>query len=140
VAGPVFSILLAAVLAAGTLSAQHRVDPQNMYERLLCIVPMSGKGTWDDPKRPLFAPAPRDVKSNDRSGIISWHFETSDDGNFALVEFVAVDKAALRRIVAPNAPGVTAFERGKVNKNDIETAFKALKKNFDLEKFAGRTL
>jgi hypothetical protein len=56
------------------------------------------------------------------------------------VEFVAVDKAALRRIVAPNAPGVTAFERGKVNKNDIETAFKALKKNFDLEKFAGRTL
>jgi hypothetical protein len=111
-----------------------------MYERLLCIVPLVGKGTLDDPKRPMFAPAPRDVKPNDRSGIISWHFEPSDDGNFALVEFVAVDKATLRRIVSPNAPGVAVFERGKANKSDVERAFKALKKNFDLERFAGRTL
>src|SRR5689334_6955278 len=98
--------LLVLVLAAGALTAQHGVAPGNMYERLLCIVPMTGKGTWDDPKRPMFAPAGRDIKSNDRSGIISWHFEPSDDGNFALVEFVAVDKAALRRIVSPNAAGV----------------------------------
>ena len=132
--------LLAVLLAASALSAQHRVDPRNMYERLLCIVAMTGKGTWDDPKRPMFAPAPRDVRSNDRSGIISWHFEPSDDGNFALVEFVAVDKAALARILSANAPGLRAFERGKANKSDIESAFKALKKNFDLEKFAGRTL
>ena len=132
--------LLVVVLAAGALSAQHRVDPGNMYERVLCIVPMAGKGTWDDPKRPMFAPAGRDVRSNDRSGIIAWHFEPSDDGNFALVEFVAVDKAALRRIVSANVPGVRLFDRSNSTREDVERAFKALRKNFDLTKFAGRTL
>jgi hypothetical protein len=132
--------LLAIFLGASALLAQHRVDPRNMYERLLCIAPMVGKGTWDDPRRPLFAPAPGEVKPNDRSGIIAWHFEPSDDGNFALVEFVAVNKAALARLIPTNAPGVTIFERGKSKREDIEKAFKALKKNFDLDKFAGRAL
>jgi hypothetical protein len=27
------------------------------YERILCIVPMVGTGTWADPKRPMFVPA-----------------------------------------------------------------------------------
>jgi hypothetical protein len=44
----------------------------------------------------LFAPAPGEVKPNNRSGIIAWHFEPSDDGKFALVEFVAVNKARWR--------------------------------------------
>lgn len=89
---------------------------------------------------PLLAPAPHEVKPDDRSGIISWHFEPSDDGNFALVEFVAVNKAALERLIPANAFGVTAFERGKSKREDVEKAFKALKKNFDLDKFAGKAL
>jgi len=38
------------------LPAQHRADPKNLYERLICVVPMIGAGTHEDPRRPLFAP------------------------------------------------------------------------------------
>ncbi len=44
-------------LPAARLEAQQRVDARNLYERVICIVPMAGRGTYEDPKRPLFAPA-----------------------------------------------------------------------------------
>ena len=124
---------LAALLIAIPLSAQHRVDPRNMYERLLCIVPMVGKGTWDDPKRPMFAPSPSEMNPSDRSGIVSWHFEPSDDGTLALVEFVAVQKGVLNRLAGRDVPGFKVLERGK--RKELEAAVKSLRKQFDIDRF-----
>ena len=42
----------------GMLFAQGRVAPENLYPRVLCVVPMIGAGTSDDPRRPMFVPAP----------------------------------------------------------------------------------
>ena len=35
--------------------SQKRVDTRNTYERLLCVVPMVGAGTYEDPRRPATA-------------------------------------------------------------------------------------
>jgi hypothetical protein len=127
---------LITLLIAFPLLAQHRVDPKNMYERLLCIVPMTGKGTWNDPRRPMFAPGPGGMKADDRSGIIAWHFEPSDDGNFAIVEFIAVEKKAFETVLAANAPASKVFERGKGKRADVEREFKKFRKDFDFDRFA----
>jgi hypothetical protein len=34
----------------------------------------------DDPKRPLYAPAAHSINSTARTGILGYHFVTSDDG------------------------------------------------------------
>ena len=77
------------LVAAGCAFAQHRVDPGRMYERIYAIVPMVGAGTWDDPKRPMFAPVPQQTTLVSRTGIIAFNHVESDDGNFALIEIVA---------------------------------------------------
>jgi len=57
----------------------------------------------------------------------------SDDGRFALVEFVAQDPAAFTPILADRS--VRCFVKGQANKADIEAHVKKIKKNFDLEHF-----
>ena len=127
-------------LALAPLCAQGRVDSRNLYERVYAIVPMTGSGTWADPKRPMFAPPPSQMRPDDRTGIIAFHHELSDDGKFALVEFVAPTKTALAPTLAQlrqgaAISGVRIFERGKSTRAELEAAFKAAKKNFDFEKF-----
>ena len=128
----VFALLFAAVHPCWS---QRRVDPRNSYERILAVVPMVGAGTFADPKRPLFAPVPSTQPSGDRSGIIAFNFVTSDDGRFALVEFVARDRAAFAPILADRRPGWQVFERGKASREAVEAAFKALRKDFDFSRF-----
>ena len=111
-----FAALAVVCLFAGSLFAQAppRVDPRNMYERVLAIVPIVGRGTFDDPRRPMYAPAPgqaQTVKAGDRPGIIEFHFQESDDHKFALVEFVAVDREALKPILTD--PSVKSFVKGR---------------------------
>lgn len=130
--GAILGLLLAAQTAAG----ENRPNARNMYERVLALVPMVGAGTWSDPKRPMFVPA--QSAARDRNGIIAWHFEPADDGKSALVEFVAVKKSALAPLISSKVPGVQVFEPAKHARKDIETALKAVKKDFDLEKFAAR--
>ena len=88
--------------------AQRRMDARHTYERLICIVPMVGKGTDDDPRRPKYVPvaaaATAGEKSSDapavRAGIIAFHAIASDDGQYAWVEFVAVERAAFAGILS----------------------------------------
>jgi hypothetical protein len=115
-----------------TALAQPRVDPRNMYERVLAIVPIVGKGTMNDPKRPMYVPPPSAVHSTSGTGILGFSFVESDDGKFALVEFVARDRAALRDILADTA--VKAFLKDRDKRADIETEFKKYKKDFDFDK------
>jgi len=128
--------LAAVVCLCAPLIAQHRVDPRNMYERALCIVPIVGAGTPDDPRRPEFAPLPTRVgTAASGDGIIAFSFQASDDGKFALVEFVARTREAFAPILADKRPEVKVFIKGKDKRQDIEAAFRKLKTTFNLDTF-----
>jgi hypothetical protein len=115
----------------------RRLAPENAYARAYCIVPMVGSGTLADPKRPMFAPGPPTAAaaSIDRTGIIAYQFQLSDDGNSALVEFVAVSRAGLATILTSTNPNVASFERGKYTRQQIETEFQKYKKSFSFTGF-----
>lgn len=112
--------------------SQQTVDPRQRFERLFAIVPMTGAGTPADPRRPMGVPAP---STDGKRSPLSYTFVLSDDGKFALCEFVAKDPKDLAAIKSISAPGAQLFERDKAAKGQIETAFKALRKDFDVQHF-----
>ena len=125
----------------GSALGQRSVDPRNLYERLYCVVPMIGKGTWTDPKRPMYAPLPAQMNPASRTGIIGFTHVLSDDGQFALVEFVARDAKAFDHILADiNANinvnvNVKSFRKGQDKREDIEAEFRKHKKDFSFDHF-----
>lgn len=125
----------------GYAVAQHRVDPAAMYARVYVIVPMTGSGTWNDPKRPMFAPVPSQMTPGARTGIIAFNHVESDDGNFALIEIVAANRQELAKIVTQinaqllGTSGFQLFDRSTTSQATVQTAFQALKQNFDITKF-----
>jgi len=121
---------------SGAIAQQPRVDPRNTYERILAIVPFTGAGTLADPKRPLYAPKPNEVAPGSRTGIIAYTSVASDDGQFALVEFVAADRTAFAPILADTT--VTAFLKGNSQPAAILATFQKYKKDFDLNNFGVR--
>jgi hypothetical protein len=121
-------LLLAAVLSAD----DHRVDPRNTYNRVLYVVPIVGAGTSADPRRPQYAPWPP-APAGSRTAIIAFSHQISDDGRFALVEFLARDRKAFTAIFADKS--IKVFEKGKDKKDDIERELKKFKKDFDLSTF-----
>ncbi len=127
---------LAAVLLASVLfpaSAQHKVDPRNAYERLICIVPIIGAGTPLDPRRPLYAPSPGQLRTPD--DVLSFASVVSDDGRFAIVELVARDRAAFKRILDDGRDDVTIFQKGQSKRSEIERECRKHKKDFSLDRF-----
>jgi len=119
--------LLVCVFAA---SAQHSVDPRNTYHRVICVVPMIGSGTVADPHRPQYAPAPGSASPD---GIIGFTQVPTDDGKFAIVEFVARKRTALEAILADTT--ITSYEKGTMSATAIETALQKIKKGFSLVQF-----
>jgi hypothetical protein len=116
-------------LAAGSALAQlHRVDARNMYERVIAVVPMTGSGTDADPYRPMFAPKPGDMNPASATAIAGFNYELSDDGKFALVQFVARDKAAFQTLLAA---GVPTFVKGTAAAT-IVAALQQYRKSFRL--------
>jgi hypothetical protein len=112
---------LAALLLFSPSYSQQRVNLRNTHERLLCVVPMVGSGTADDPRRPMFAPLPPGpYEKRSRDGIIAFTSEESDDGRYALVEFVARDRAGLKPILdeADKRDDVKAFVKGNAQRAD----------------------
>ena len=97
---------------------------------------MTGAGTAADPRRPAYAPLPVRGKAATLTGIIGFAYQLSDDKQFALVEFVAADPAALKPILSDTT--IKSFEKGKAKKIDIETEFKKYKKDFSLDKLLVR--
>jgi hypothetical protein len=114
--------LLVALFLWVPLSAQHRVDLRNRYERVLAIVPMVGSGTPDDPMRPDYAPLPPSAAvtplvttsslatPSSPEGIIGFSYQVNDDGKFALVEFVARSRDVFKPLLADTRPGVKASQ------------------------------
>ena len=83
----------------------------------------------------MFVTLPSQRTPTDRSGIIAYQHQVSDDGKFALAEFVAVDRGAFSQLLASTDPNVKAFERGKHTRVEIETEFKKHRKNFSFDSF-----
>jgi hypothetical protein len=146
-------LLIGLAVLASFLPAQRRVDPRNTYYRLICVVPVVGQGTGDDPRRPAYAPTPSEMKKVQESldaspeaagsegkpvpvstAIIAFAQQISDDGQYALVEFVAHDRAAFQAILDDKSVKV-AFEKGKHKREDIERELKKYKKEFNLDQF-----
>jgi len=121
---------------ATTIYGQPRVDYRNLYERVLAIVPVVGTGTFADPKRPMYAPTPQQMNPVSRTGIIAYTHVLSDNGRFALVEFVARDRSAFQSILADTT--IQVFLKGRDQREDAVAAFQKLKKNFDFSHFAAR--
>lgn len=125
-------LLTALLMLATAASAQHRVDPRNIYHRLIVVVPLVGQGTQADPKRPQYAPAPPAaavsqtpaaptapkattsapgaVASASAPTILAYMHTLSDDGKYAITEFVAQDMAAFQSIL--NDKSLTVFVKG----------------------------
>ena len=114
----------------------RRLAPENAYARVYAIVPIVGTGTKADPRRPMFVPGPPTAAAAiDRTGIIAYQFQESDDGKFALAEFVTVARVGLAPILTSTDANVIFFERGQHTRQEIETAFQKYKKNFTFDKF-----
>jgi hypothetical protein len=94
--------LFLACSACVPLAAQQPVDPGLTYHRVWAVTPLIGSGTAADPRRPLLVPA-RPASPSDRSGVIAYSMQLSDDGNFALVEFVFASRTAFQNVLAQQA-------------------------------------
>jgi hypothetical protein len=123
--------VLLVLLSLSPAFSQHKVDPAYTHERLICVVPMIGSGTHEDPRRPMFAPIPGKASPD---GIQAFAYQLSDDGQHALVEFVARDRSAFAEILAPHSPALAVFEKGKRKGRDIEQELKRFKKDFSLDR------
>lgn len=124
-------------LAALPAFAQRRVSGAQMHERILAIVPIVGNGSLENPRRPMFAPLPSATSTADRTGIVGFHAAISDDGNSALVEFVAVHPVALAAVrAAANQPGVKLFQGSTATSAaQVQTEFQKYRKDFRFDRF-----
>lgn len=148
--GSLFFPALWAQQATGTTTASptavanraitaRRVDPGFMYQRVYARVPMIGTGTKADPRRPMFAPLPGVAPTAVvHSGILSFQMQLSDDGNWALCEFVGATLNDLSTIINSTDPNVKVFVRGQAAVADILADFQNYKKNFTFQWFTGR--
>lgn len=73
---------------AATLFAQRSVPPEYAYHHVWAVVPLIGTGTDADPRRPMLVPAPDQQPATERPDLLSYQMQLSDDGKWALVEFV----------------------------------------------------
>jgi hypothetical protein len=123
---------------------QRRVDPKNLYHRIICVTPLIGSGSANDPVRPKYAPWPLPVQQSPAlpaagtaprqpSGILAYYYLPSDDGRLAIVEFVARSRTAFQPIV--NDATIQVFEKGRVSRFSIEAALQKYRKNFSLDQF-----
>ena len=133
-----FSILAASV--STPIYGQWQRD--GWAERVVVIVPITGNGTYEDPRRP-------DLGELQTKGAdpMSYRWEPSDDGKFAIV-LLSSSKTGAARTTATQAKSKAqlqglspsldeVFERGKHSKAEIETAIKHIKKDFTMESLAG---
>lgn len=85
-----------------TLCAQQPGSPGGNYHRVWAVTPLVGSGKPGDPIRPMFVPA-EPAAASDRSGVLGYQMQLSDDGKFALVEFVFATPAAFQAVLQTEA-------------------------------------
>ena len=122
----VFTLLLPAqglwAQDKGFINPQH-VPSSMMYHRVWAVTPLVGTGKAGDPVRPMFVPVPpQPIQKGalvpvgapplgDRSGILGYQMQLSDDGKSVLVEYVFASpvtfQAALQQEAARRGIAVT---------------------------------
>ncbi|MBL8241702.1 MAG: hypothetical protein JNM66_30025 [Bryobacterales bacterium] len=118
--------LLFLVFVAGAAGQNGRMDGGG--ERAHIAVPMTGAGTYEDPRRPAFV----------REAGIPYRYQVSDDGTMALVEVTPrtpgeLDKFEKRLAAEPRAK---VFKPGRDKKADMLVEFRKWKKDYDPEELA----
>jgi hypothetical protein len=63
--------------------------------------------------------------------ILAYTCRPSDDGRFALVEFVATDRAALDDILKETSPDVKVFRLGEQSRRAVLTELRKFRQDFD---------
>jgi hypothetical protein len=114
-----------------------------IYERLICVVPIVGTGTVDDPKRPMFVPLPGHAAADarpskgfsDPPAIVGFHSVLSDDGQSAIVEFIARDRAAFKPILAQPANLLFSADPHLQPSATLLQQLRKFNKNFNLASF-----
>jgi hypothetical protein len=109
---------------------RRAVAPENAYHHIITVVPIIGSGTHADPRRPLYAPSARPSVSS-RADILAFTQLPSDDGKFAIVEFVAADRNALQQLMSDKS--LVIFEKGKHSQAEIEKEMQKYRKKFKLD-------
>lgn len=129
------------VLASRFCCGQHGSE-RTRGEHLIAVVPLIGAGTPGDPKRPMFIPNPADAAAALASGrapqITAFHFELTDDGQNAIVEFVASNRQSLGSILSAQAAGsITVFDPHTAGAASVVQQLRLLKKDFSFQRFHG---
>jgi hypothetical protein len=127
------------VCLLGSISAaiaQPRVDWRNKYERVIAIVPMVGQGTAADPVRPEYTPVLSAGATPATIPFLGFAVAMSDDGNSALVEFVALNQTAFQVILADAT--IQTFLKGRDTRQAAEAAFQQYKASFSIANFGVR--
>ena len=91
------------LICMNALLAQQRGVPRNLYYRVWAVVPISGTGLRGDVKRPMLVPAPSAISALDRTGVLGYQMQVSDDGQSAIVEYVFANRAAYQDALAKEA-------------------------------------
>ncbi|MCX6633452.1 MAG: hypothetical protein NTW28_38140 [Candidatus Solibacter sp.] len=128
-----FSMGLLLTVLPGLVQAQGRVVGDGWAERLVVVVPMTGKGTYDDPRRPDLGT----LEAKD-TALTGWRYELSDDGKNAIVLLSGAHLGQARAVTAKaSLAHATVYERGRHSKEEIETEMRKFRKDFSLERLVG---
>jgi hypothetical protein len=131
----IWAALVLTFAGAGWVSAQYRDNGR----KVVAVVPMIGRGTHDDPRRPMYVPARPELE---RDAEVDFQFVPTADGKSAVVEFTLArpNKAGQKKLddlLASKEPGVKTFERGKDSRALVEAEIRKVKPDFDFDEFAG---
>lgn len=113
----------------------HRVDPGQMYHRVYARMPLTGTGKKGDPIRPMVVPAAFAASPGTHSGVLGYTMLISDDGKWALCEFVGATPADLQLVTSAAGPNVVIFSRGTNTVAQIEADFQQYLKSFTFASF-----
>jgi hypothetical protein len=128
-------LLVTVCLLVPSLSYTAPPDHAVIYPRLICIVPMIGTGSMQDPYRPLFAPSLQARQESmepfdESSQIIAFQSVPSDDGKTAIVILVARSYSAFAPIMKDSRV-VRYFERDRWKGDDLIRELQKYRKNFE---------
>ena len=132
--------LVALSVFTGMLFAQRSVPPEYAYHHVWAVVPLVGTGTEADPRRPMLVPAPNQQPAVEGPDLLSYKMQLSDDGKWALVEFVfhsplsfhnVLVKASASPNLAVAAPALQAISSDGSNLKALPANTAALKSAFE---------
>lgn len=134
-------------LLAGRLLSAGPSGSASSYPQIICVVPMVGAGTVNDPRRPMFAPVAGQKAESEKPSkgfvdpavITSYRSVITDDGLFAIVVFEAHDRAAFRSILSSRSL-LKSFDLTNTPLDTLLPILRTFKRNFDLPMLQGGAL